>query len=209
MHTTISGPYTLPALNKIYELLFCDQPLLFASDEKQASVYPWNVLLAARPSIEQLRSITQDASAEARMKLLAYRRLAEKGDIIITKKLLGVVVEVGLEGGVDTLAAYEDGTARYLNYSGKTIFWNAATTHSQALIDELFAQSNKVVDRIGPWDGERLAPPAQGVMRLSFLMSDGLYFGQGSLETLYADVMARPVIDAATQLMIFLTQQAS
>lgn len=209
MHTTTAGSYALPALNKIYELLFCDQPLLFVSNEKQASLYPWNVLLAAQPSMEQLHTITQDASAESRMQLLAYRRLTEMGEIINTKKLLGVVVEVGMEDGLDTLAAYQDGTARYLNHSGRTIFWNTATAQSQNLIDELFAQSNEVVKQIGPWDQQRLPPPSSGNIRLSFLVSDGLYFGQGHFETLYAEGLARPVIDAATQLMIFLTQQSS
>ena len=209
MHTTTLGSYALPALNKIYELLFCDQPLLFVSNEKRASLYPWNVLLAAQPSVEELCCITQDASAESRMQLLAYRRMAEMGEIVDTKKLLGVVVEVGLEDGLDTLAAYKDGTARCLNYSGRTIFWNTATVQSQALIDELFTQSSEVLKRIGPWDQQRLPPPAAGNMQLSFLVSDGLYFGQAPSEALYNDAMARPVIDAATQLMIFLTQQTS
>jgi len=208
MHTTAPGPYPLTALNRIYELLFCDQPLLFASAEKQGTLYPWNILLAAQPSVEQLQAIAEDDSAESRMQLLAYRRLTETGETITVKKLLAVIVEVGLEGGLDTLAAYHDGTARYLNYSGKTIFWNTATVESKRLIDELFAQSDAVINRIGPWDGQRLSPPTEGRLRLSFLVSDGLYFGQGPFETLYADPMARPVIDAATQLMIFLTQQS-
>jgi hypothetical protein len=38
---------------------------------------------------------------------------------------LGVVLEVPSGGAYDTLAAYADGSARYLNFSGKAIFWDA------------------------------------------------------------------------------------
>ena len=122
MHTTSSGPYALPALNKIYGLLFCDQPLLFAFVKKQVSLYPWNILMAARPSIEQLHAIAEDDATESRMQPLANRQLTRTSEPITVKKLLSVVVEVGGEEGLDTLAVYKNGTARCLNYSSKTIF---------------------------------------------------------------------------------------
>jgi hypothetical protein len=34
-----------------------------------------------------------------------------------------VVLDVPQAGGLDTLAAYSDGSARYINQSGKTIIW--------------------------------------------------------------------------------------
>ena len=39
-------------------------------------------------------------------------------------EILGVVVEVPVQGAYDTLAAYQDGSARYLNFSGSAIFWD-------------------------------------------------------------------------------------
>jgi hypothetical protein len=37
----------------------------------------------------------------------------------------GIVMDVAVDGGLDTLAAYADGTARYINHSGSTIIWEA------------------------------------------------------------------------------------
>jgi hypothetical protein len=38
-------------------------------------------------------------------------------------------------------------------------------------------------------------------MRMTFLVSDGLYFGEGPLGTLQQDAMAGPVLGKATQLL--------
>ena len=115
-----------------------------------------------------------------------------------------MIIEVGLDEGLDVLAAYEDGTARYINHSEKMIVWDAPTQESNDLIADLLAASRTVVDRIGPWDGPRREPPTMGNVRLSFLVSNGLYFGEGPFAALAQDPMAAPVINSATQLMNFL-----
>jgi hypothetical protein len=120
---------------------------------------------------------------------------------------MGVVIEVGMENGLDTLAAYVDGTARYINQAEKMIVWEAPSDLSQKLIDDLFTASANVVKQIGPWEKKRLAQPANGNIRLNFLVADGLYFGQGPLDVLSKDPIGAPVIQAATQLLIFLTEQ--
>jgi hypothetical protein len=191
----------------IYELLFCDRPELYNRNSEAKSSYPWNILSAHEPSVKELQAITEDETLESRVQLLAWHRLREMAADIETKKLVGVVIEVGLEGGLDTLAAYKDGCARYLNHSGKMIMWNAKTEQSSALIEQLFTASEEVVRQIGPWDKARLAPPTEGMIRLNFLVSDGLYFGQGPFDVLQKDAMAGGVIYAATQLMMFLTEQ--
>ena len=76
--------------------------------------------------------------------------------------------------------------------------WTAAL---QPSIDKLFAASREVVSRIGPWDKARLAPPAKGRVRLTFLVTDGLYFGDGQMEVFQRDAMAGPVIAAAGELL--------
>src|ERR1700722_17775869 len=37
--------------------------------------------------------------------------------------VLGVIAEIPVEGAHDLLAAYRDGSARYLNHSGKAVIW--------------------------------------------------------------------------------------
>lgn len=207
MKATLISPYHNEALDKVYNLLFCDQPELFRPANGHAGEYPWNVLFAATPDTTALQQLADDADAESRTRLLAYNILASMGIKATERKLLGVIIEVGLEGGLDVLAAYDDGTARYINQSGAMIVWEAPNTASNALIDRLFADSEIVVGKIGPWDKPRLSPPKNGEVRLNFLVSDGLYFGQGPFNVLANDAMGAPVIDAGTKLMLFLMEQ--
>jgi hypothetical protein len=117
------------------------------------------------------------------------------------KQVRGVVVEVGLEGGLDLLAAYADQTARYYNYSGAGIVWERGDASLDAQIDVLLACGQTICDRIGPWEGERPAPPPTGQVRINLLTPSGLHFGQGPLELLSRDGLGGPALAAATALM--------
>lgn len=203
---TKSLPYKNDSFNKIYEILFCDKPELYRPAKQQAGEYPWNVLFAEEPDADALNEIIEDEGIESRVKILAYRLLADMGEPAEDNLLLGVIIEVGLDNGLDVLAAYQDGSARYINHAEKIIIWDQPDNRSQPLVNGLFAESLRVVNNIGPWNGERLAPPAKGGVRLTFLVSGDIYFGQGPFDALVKDAMGGPVIHAATQLMIYLTE---
>jgi len=199
-------PYKDEALNKIYNLLFCDNIGLYKTETK-SSDYPWDILLADTIDIDKLKVITQDKSLEARQRILAYNLLLSNNSSVTQKELLGVIVEVALLGGLDVLAAFSEGGVRYINHSEKLLVWEAQTEQSNDLINKLFSDSMNVVHKIGPWNNERKPFPRKGMVRLTFLVSDGLYFGEGPFEILESDPMGGPVISSATQLMTFLTQQ--
>ncbi len=199
-------PYRNDGLNKVYELLFCDNIARYRQDPRPTG-YPWAVLLEEASTPDQLQAVAADKTLEARQRLLAYHRLAASGSFIDHREILGVVVEVGLPGGLDVLAAFSEGGARYLNQAEKLLVWETQTLESRQLLDQLFAASLTVVNQIGKWDQPRRPFPPNGRVRLTFLVSDGLYFGEGPFEVLQADPMGGPVIAAATQLMAYLTQQ--
>lgn len=205
LNMTSFTPYSSPALNRIYDMLFCDIPEVYAYNEPAAHQYPWN-LLSGTASEEELMKVYRDRQLETRIRLLASRLLMKAGAKPVQKDLLGVIVEVGLEQGLDVLAAYQDGTARYINYSGSMIIWESRNNSSDQLIKNLFTVSEAVVRQIGPWEADRLQPPGPGAARINFLVSDGLYFGQAALAQLTSDPLAGPVMDAATTLMIYLTE---
>lgn len=197
-------PYSDHGLNQIYDLLFCDDADLYRSTVESQDTFPWSVIFADpvdRPALEKL---VGDPDAESRIRILAANILRNTGIAISPKHLFGTVVEVGMAEGLDVLAAYEDGTARYINYSGKLIVWETSTPPSNMLIKELLDASQSVVDVIGPWDRERLGPPKTGNVRMTFLVSDGSYFGEGPFDDLARDPMGGPVINGAAELMNFL-----
>jgi hypothetical protein len=195
------APYNDEGLNKIYNMLFCDDIGAY-----KGTGYPWDDLLANTPDVHALTVISTDKTLESRQRLLAYRMLANMNQPTGQQELLGVIVEVALESGLDVLAAFNDGTARYINHSGKLLVWDTTTIESETLIQKLYADSLKVVSQIGPWEGKRKPFPTSGMVRLSFLVSDGLYFGEGPFEVLERDGMGGPVIKSAMGLMIYLTQ---
>jgi hypothetical protein len=203
------NPYKDEAFNKIYDLLFCDNVDLYRESCTSPDIYPWKDLLAANPSDEALKKIIDDNDAEARHKALAAHLLAMRGISCDNRRIFGVIVEVGMDEGLDVLAAYSDGTARYINYSEKLIVWETRTQESDQLVGDLFHAANTLVEQIGPWDGARRPPPAAGNARLTFLVSDGLYFGEGQLGALSQDPLGAPVIDGAIKLMTFLIDNAT
>ena len=200
-------PYKEDAINLIYNMLFCDQDELYTSQTTSIENYPWSVLFNDPLDITGLQRIILDEQVESRVKLLAFAKLKSTGQEIEEKELLGVIVEVGMEEGLDLLASYRDGTARYINYTGSMIIWDTTDETSDHLTHKLFQDSLNIVRRIGPWDKERLPPPSQGKVRISFLVSDGLYFGEGQIDTFFNDPLAAPAVASATALMQFLVEK--
>jgi len=199
-------PYSNDATNKIYDLLFCDDLSLYS--RAASTGYPWITLFAEEPNGTELQTIIDDWDLETRPKILASNLLRRQGKQTEQRRIFAVIIEVGLDEGLDVLVAYEDGTARYINHTEKMIVWETKTEESNELVVNLFIAARTVVDRIGPWDGPRREAPSAGNIRLSFLVSNGLYFGEGPFDVLAQDAMAGPVIDHATRLMNFLVNTA-
>ncbi len=195
--------YSDPAIDQIYELLFCDNLEVYRGTSA-ANEYSWKPLFASELGAVELEGIVNDPDIETRPKILAANLLRSLNKTLDNKRLFGVVVEVGMDKGLDVLAAYEDGTARYINYTGSMIVWETKTRESNDLVVDLFLAARKVVEQIGPWDRPRLPSPVAGNIRLTFLVADGLYFGEGPFEALRSDPIGGPVVAAATKLMQFL-----
>ena len=205
----IDNPYKDSATNLIYNLIFCDDLALFKANTQPPYSYPFDILFSESSTIADFQKITDDASTDPRVKILAYNKQLAKGHKPKNKELLAVIVEVGLDGGLDVLASFKNGTARYINQTGKVLIWETTTDAIvNQLTKDLFAKSVEVVNQIGPWDKPRKSHPAKGNMRLSFLVSDGLYFGEGSMDVLFNDKLASPTLTIATSLMQYLTKKS-
>ena len=203
------GPYKDPATNLIYNMLFCDSPELYKANSKPPHDYPFDILFAESSSADDLQKIIDDSSSDPRVKILAYNKQLANGRKPGKKELLAVIVEVGLDNGLDVLASFNNGTARYINQTGKMIVWELTTdTKANELTNALFLNSQNIINQIGPWDKPRRPHPAKGIARISFLVSDGLYFGEGPMNILFNDPMASAALNSATQLMQYLTQRS-
>jgi hypothetical protein len=197
---TFYRPYARSDVNTIYNLLFCDNPELFRAGGAKAPG-ALGAVLAKNTSGDELERIAGSEDNESRVRILAFNRLRASQRTVPERKLLGVVVEVPLPDGLDVLAVFRDGRMRYINHTGKLAVIENATAEMAALGQKVLTAGEAAVDRIGPWDKPRLPPPKLGNVRLTFLVSDGLYFGEGPQRSLARDRIGGPVLAAGGELL--------
>lgn len=95
-------------------------------------------------AIARYRRALTEPGVDTRLTLWIWnglRELGEKPDPKFALEVLGVVIEVPVKTGYDTLAAYSDGTARYLNFGGSGIFWDLPDPKIKALIQNFINAS--------------------------------------------------------------------
>lgn len=202
------NPYPSDAANEIYNLLFCDNLAAFKPKEGESAA-TWQTVLFAEPADRSaLLALANDVTQEGRIRYMAYARLQSLGENVPAKVLLGVIVEVSLANGLDALAAYSEGGVRYINHSGEFVFFEGST-ELEPHVKKLLAVSEPIVARIGPWKQPRRSPPKSDNVRLTFLVSDGLYFGEGPMSMMQNEEMAGPVIQSATTLLQAVVSMAS
>ena len=197
----------------IRDTLFGDLPLSEWPLDPNTTAEPWVSFLQARKSLESrdnasaiatLKKITEMPSLEARHYLQAWHFLRQLGvnpPEDKAKMVYGVVVEVGMQNGADIVAAYTDGTARYLHHMGGGVIWERPDDSLDGQIRALLAAGQKVAGYIGPWEKERPEPPGPDDVRLNMLTPSGLHFGYGGFKTLSEDPMGNAILSPATLLL--------
>ena len=128
-------PDQLPPRIEPRDLLFGDLPMsAWPGSESSGQREPWTSFVKAREhasagntdaATKVLRQILKMQNLESRHYLQAWdflRQMGQQPEDGEAKWLYGVVVEVGMENGLDILAAYVDGTARYFNYRSQAMY---------------------------------------------------------------------------------------
>jgi hypothetical protein len=190
--------------------LYGDVPLEeFAA---HGTAYPWTSLRDAAHAIKTgdraratslLRRVAVDASLEARLRLEAWTALRALGVTPTASegaRLEGVVVDVGLRTGLDTLAVYSDNSAVYINDSAKAIYIAPGAALGPE-INTVLAAGRRALPRIGPFPGPRPAVTGAGTVRVALLSAQGLSFAQGPMKGISRDRLAGPVFNAAAALL--------
>jgi hypothetical protein len=200
------------------ETLFGDMP--WEQWAKPSDAEPWHTFAKANEhrlngfdaeAVEELSRILKMPQLESRCYLQAWhflRSLNVNPPADVAKHVYGVVIEVALPQGLDLLACYEDGSARYWNFSGAGIVWEARNDPAiEAAIRELLNRGQLVAAKIGPWLEPRRAAPATGFARLNMLTPSGLHFGEAPTDALAKDPMGGYVMSAGVDLMKLLTEK--
>lgn len=200
------APYSQAVSNTRYNQLFCDNLASYQNEKNSEAGQAWQLLFEKPVDVINLSKIAKTENIDSRQRLLAFHLLRQHNVKPEKKILLGVIVEVGFKEGVDTLAAYRDLHVQYIYRSGKLRTIVKPDTAVTATVRKLFQESQPIIEKIKPWSKRRLPPPSAGMVRLTFLVSDGLYFGQGSMTHLARSPLAGPVLTAATELLFKVTR---
>ena len=206
--TTLSA--TVAAMADLRELLFGDVPI--EDWAGTSSEPPWTHFQDAEhamaradvPAAEAaLHAVLDTPGLESRQYLQAWSCLRQLDRDALTglpENLYGVVLDVPLEQGFDTLAAYQDHTARYLNQGGGAIIWHAEDAGMDALVDALLAAARPLLTTVGAWESAR-PPLTQDRARISLLTAEGIHFVEGSFDQLSGAPGTGAVFTAGVALM--------
>ncbi|WP_395401946.1 hypothetical protein ACHMW6_28310 [Pseudoduganella sp. UC29_106] len=192
-----AAAYGKEELNIVYAMLFCDDLPQGGKD-----------LFGEQPDVRVVTAIAQDANEESRLRLLAARWLRANGHPAPASTILGVVVEVPLEGGLDTLAAYTDGRVRYINHTGRLAVYEGAPEDVAQQARLLVAAAIPAAARATPTTQRGARPPA-GTVRFSYLSTEGLRVREGGFGDLARDPLAASVLENAQQLLDLIVKQSN
>jgi hypothetical protein len=160
---------------------------------------------------KSLRQVLSDPKAEVREKLWAWRalrQLGEKPPPNVANEIQGVVMEVPVDDWIDTLAAYSDGRARYLNPKGGLIVWEAMEENRLSTLARSFINAVKPLVERAPIS-DKHQPAKGGVIRVSILTYAGIRILEGKdSDVIEGRHILSPATYAGQELFLALTEAA-
>jgi hypothetical protein len=186
------APYGTEELNTVHNMLFADDAGQLFGDSPDARV---------------VQSIAQDNAEESRVRLLAAHWLRANGHAPGTPEVLGVVIEVPLDGSMDTLAAYADGRVRYINQTGRTAVFEGAPAEVAQQARTLVASAIPAFIKAAP--RKPAYAPGAGQLRFTFLSQDGNRVTEGFFSDIVRDELAKPVLEQGQRLLDLVVRQGN
>lgn len=209
----------MPDIARFTQLLFADQPLdhLLASvDQGTEPDGPWTVLTEANAHIRQgkteravklLFELIARPNIETRILLWAWtalRNLGVRPKPDEADEIRGIVIEVSMESGVDVLAAYADGAARYVNHSGKVIVWDIPDVTITSLISKLLECSKRFRNVAAT---TLISHSVGDLIRVTLLTFTGNRFAEASMQSIASSPISQ-VLAIGAELMANLIKRA-
>jgi hypothetical protein len=205
-----------PVLLQLRESLYTNaslEPFIARVQVDALSTQPWSNFVAASQALKagnnslaivQLKEIVNTQGLDTRIYLQAWHTLTSLGELpdeSLRGCTQGVVIENHMPHGLDIVAAYADHTARYWNFSGSGVVWEARDPEIDNLITNLLNVGFEISKKIGIGLRDTLPVPKMGNIRVFIMSYDGSTFGEGGFEDLSKDPMGNAAISAGINLM--------
>ena len=181
---------------------------------------PWAMFASAQVEMKtnpsgakaHLHRILATPNLESRVHLMAWaclRELGESPSPDISREVQGIVIEVGLEKGVDAVAAYVDRSARYFNQGGSVIIWDAPNTDGamDGHIDTMLKVARVIAANTGTLKGPHPPLPKNGMVLLNISTFGGIHIGMGPMQAMMDDQLGKHAISSGLALMLALMKQ--
>jgi len=175
---------------------------------------PWSLFNEARnqfmvksdlkSAVKTYQKILGTPGLESRHYLQAWhflRKLGTNPSPDIANQVYGMVVDVVIETGVETVAGYADHHARYFHSSGGATIWEAPNDSLNNVIDALLKTGEAPAKSLKPLDKHPLAPGNLNQVQICVLTPAGIRHGVGTFEGWSKDPMGGPILMTATNLM--------
>jgi hypothetical protein len=195
--STPAAAYAKEELNTLHAMVFCD--------DTSPGGAP---MFGDAPDVRVVQAIVLDTTEESRTRLLAAHWLRANNHPVPTAEVLGIVVEVPLEGSLDTLAAFADGRVRYINHTGRIAVFDGAPEEVAEQARLLIAAAIPAAIK-GIAQQKRGATPTEGNLRFSYLSTEGLRVRDGGFGEVSRDELAGPVLKNAQKLLDLIVKQGN
>ncbi|MBK9926063.1 MAG: hypothetical protein IPP66_12325 [Anaerolineales bacterium] len=183
---------------------------------------PWSMFVQARDLITKqqnfpeainiYKKITEMPDLESRHYLQAWhflRRLNVNPPAELNAKVYGVLVDVHLPNGLEFVAAYADHHARYFNYTGSSVIWEAPDSSLNETIDALLGVCQQVANLLQPINVHPNPPQQVDAVQINILTPSDIRHGIGTFKQLAENPSANNIINGATYLMRTLIDKTS
>jgi len=211
-----------PHLLALRKTLYTDaslEPLLGRLKEDKGSDFPWSNFFEADRALKNhdklkavslLKQVAEEKGLESRIYLQAWHTLTSLGEQppeTLRGVIQGVAIEYHMDQGLDIVAAYRDYSARYWNFSGAGVVWDARDPEIDKAIDDLMYVGQAIMKSIGIESRPSPDVPPKGHFRIFLMAYDGSCFGQGLYDQLVKDKMGNYAINASYNLMMALMKK--
>jgi len=203
---SVQKPFKKIYSNSLYDALFCDDVRIYRAEESIA-FYPWDLLLDSSCPTDKLYSILADEQAAARSRILASGMLAKAGNPVGPNTFLGAILEINQRNGLDVLAVYADGSARYINHLEQVVVWERNTEEYKNLHQHLCQNAKGVLDTNTFEFLPRQPFPVIGRARLSVLGSHGLSATEYEVRNLRREFQKSNLVSDCLRIMVYLSSQ--
>jgi hypothetical protein len=185
-------PYEKDHANSMYNLLFGDDIRLAESSPN--SFKEWKELFNPNVDPNKLLSVIIDEREKSLKRLYYLQRLPSLRILPKENIILGVVVEVAQEEGLDTLAVYNDGCIRYINNSAAMAILE--TPHPLEADTKRLMNKAAVLRKSFPSTiiEKRSSPPTTGHVRITTLSTAGRTEINGQMGLLSASARSAPIL---------------